>query len=343
LDAGDSGVTAAAARWNRKGDYALEGVCRVSSKGFRKGMVTDVAGATETIVNVLDKLKKRTGRKARDVFAGVSSPSIEITPSSGALLLSKYGREISKKDIDKCVEMGAVIKMPLNKELLHRIVCGFSIDGEAEIKDPLNMEGVKLQTRVNVLTINSSVVHNMARCISQAGFVPAGFVFSGFASACRVLTEKDTEGGVLLLNIHRALVEVMVFCRGMLTGCKVFHGEMCGNLSELDSIDPEKLKELTNQISSVPGWPEARKVVVSGEGATIENLIESLDKLIALPVVAGTCAVRPFEDLPAGRAEYTGSLGILDHILEERRLCRPPDNLISNNLNKAVRFLDRYF
>jgi len=202
---------------------------------------------------------------------------------------------------------------------------------------------VKLQTRVNVLTINSSVVHNMARCISQAGFVPAGFVFSGFASACRVLTEEDTEGGVLLLNIHRALVEVMVFCRGMLTGCKVFHGEMCGNLSELDSIDPEKLKELTSRISSVPGWPEARKVVVSGEGATIENLIESLDKLIALPVVAGTCAVRPFEDLPAGRAEYTGSLGILDHILEERRLRRPPDNLLSNNLNKAVRFLDRYF
>lgn len=343
LDAGANGITVAAARWNRNGDCMLEGVCRAQSKGFRKGMVTDLSMAIDSIVRVFDKLKKKTGKRVQDIYAGVSSGSVAIAHSSGTLLLSKYGREISERDISKCVEIGSIMKMPLNKEPLHRIVRGFSIDGEKEVKNPLNLEGVKLGVNVNVLTISSSVVNNMSRCISQAGFVPAGFVFSGIAAAHRTLTGEDKEEGVALLNIYKNLAEVTVFHQGILTGCKVIPVAMNDILSKGGSIDTGSLKKLVSRIVSLSGWGKVRKVVIAGEEVIIDDLVESLEKMFTVPVIAGTCIVRPFEDLPPERAEYIGSLGILDHLQEENRFRHVSDNVVRRNFSRAMRFLDRYF
>jgi len=306
-------------------------------------MVTDAAMATSSIAEVLNKLQDRTGKRIQDVYAGISSTSISVTSSFGVLLLSKYGREVSAGDIKKCVQIGSAVKMTLDREPLHRIVRGFSLDGEKEIKNPLNLEGVKLGVNVNILTVNSSALHNMSKCISHAGFIPAGFVCAGLASAYRVLSEKDKETGAALLDICGDLTEVMVFQRGTLSNCKVFSAGMDDILSEDGSIDTAGLAKLIPRIVSLPGWEKVRKAVVIGEGAFIDNLAESLGKSFAFPVTSGTCIVRVFENLPPERAGYIGSLGILDYLQEEKRKQCPGGNIIKRGFNRALGFIDKYF
>jgi len=343
LDAGCHGITAVAARWTGNRDFILEGFCRTGSKGFSKGIVTDAAAATDSIAEALGRLREKTGKKIQDVYAGVSSSSVDIVRSSGALLLSRYGRDVTEKDIRRCVEIGSAVKIPLDKESLHRIVCGFSIDGEKEIKNPLNLEGVKLEVRVNVLTINSSVLRNMSRCISQAGFIPAGFVFSGLASAYRALSEEDRETGAVLLDMCRDLTDVVVFHRGILNSCKVFSVGTNNILTEDGKFDARGLEELTPRITSLSGWEKVRKVMVTGEGALADNLIESLEGFFTVPVMAGSCISRPFEDLPPEKTGYIGSLGILDHLQQEKQKRRLSSNMIKRGFNRALGFIDRYF
>ena len=343
IDAGSSEITAVAARWSKNRDFVLEGFCRTDSKGFHKGIVIDAAACVDSVVKALGKLKEKTGRKIQDIYAGVSSGSVNIIPSSGTLLLSRYGREVTGADIKKCVEIASTVKMPLDKEPLHRIVRGFSVDGEKEIKNPLNLEGVKLEVNVNVLTINSSVLHNMSRCISQAGFVPAGFVFSGLASAYRVLTGKDRETVVAMLDMGKDLTEVMIFHRGILAGCKVFSVGTNEVLTEEGRIDSHSLEKLVFRVVSMAGWEKVRKVTVIGAGVLIDNLIESMEGFFTVPVTAGTCISKPFEDLPPERTGYIGSLGILDHLQQEKRKQRSDNNMIKRSLNRALGFIDRYF
>ncbi len=336
-------VTAVLAEWGKNDDYALKGFCRTGSKGFQRGMVVDEALATDSIARTLAKLKERTGKRIHEVYAGVSSTSVSITPSSGAVLLSRYGREVSLQDIKKCVEISSTIKVPLEKEALHRIIRGFSIDGERQVKSPLNLEGVKLEAFVNVLTISSSIVRNMAKCISQAGFIPGGFVFSGLASALRVLAEDERQKGTALLDISRDLTEVMLFRDGLLTECKVFPvGESDIHL-EGSGIDRKELEKLAHQIVSLAAWPKINKIVLIGRAALMEEMVEKLENIFKIPTTVGSCVAKPFEDLPAARSGYIASLGILDWLQEEKNRKRREGNIIKRGFNRTLAFIDRYF
>lgn len=343
VNASDSDITAVAARWNKNGDYILEGFSRIRSKGFNKGIITDAALATDSFALVLDKLKKATNGSIQDVYVAVSSTSVEVKPALGTLLLSKFGRNITERDVSKCVEVGSAVKLPLDREPLHNIVMGFSVDDDGEIKNPVNLEGVKLGVNMNIVTINSSVLTNMAKCISHAGFVPSGFIFSAIASARRVLSEDEMETGAALIDISADMTEVAVFVRGVLTGCKVFSLGTSDIMLEDGHIDTSPVEEVMSSIRELTGWDKVKQVVVIGDGTHEDDLIESLEKRFNCPVRAGVCAVKPFEDLPPERMGYIESLGILDHLNVERKKKRQERNILKRTYNKVVGFLERYF
>lgn len=241
------------------------------------------------------------------------------------------------------MEIGSTVKMPLDKEPLHEIVCGYSIDGEEGIKNPLNLEGVKLGIQVNIITINSSVLRNMSKCVSQAGFVPAGFVFSGLASAGRVLTGEDRQSGAAFLEVCNDLTEVLVFHRGILKSCKVLPVGTKDIVTESGGIDKDALEKLLSQVALLPGWEKIQKIVTIGEGTLKDDLVESLEEFFKIPIMVGTCIAKPFEDLLPERAEYIGSLGILDHLQQEKEKQRLSGSVFKRSLNKVLTFIDKYF
>jgi hypothetical protein len=343
LYSGSDEITACAVRWTRTGDYSLEGFCHAPSRGLSGGIVTDVAAATDSISGLLNKLKKRTGKRIVDVYAGISSGSIDIVPSEGMLLLSKYGRQVTEGDMKRCVQIGSVVKMPLDREALHYLVNGFSIDGEGSIKNPLNLEGTKLSVKMNILTVNSSAVKNLAKCITLAGYVPAGFTFSGLATSYRVLTEEYKEKGVILLDIGAATTEALIFSGGILNTCKVFSSGIDKLLSEDGNVDENQMNSFIKRIVSLAGWDKVHRIVVTGRGAMVDSIIESLDKSLHCPTEIGTFLVKPLEELPPERMRYLGNIGMLDYFQEEKLKKHTSGSLIKRSFNKVLTFVDRYF
>ena len=342
LDFGKSQMSLVAASWRPNGEYVIDGFLRTSSRGITDSIVSDEEAATDSIKNALEELQRKTGKKFHDVYVGVSSPSISIKNSEGSVLLSKYGREVSFSDIEKCVEIGSVVKIPLEKDILHRIVRNFSLDGEV-VKNPLNLEAVKLGVSMNVVTINSSILSNFSKCLSQAGYIPSGFVFSGLASSERVLSEDDRRKGTALVNIRPNATEVMLFSKGTLANCKVFpHGHDYIAIRD-GEITSERYDELISHIKSLPGWEEIRKIVMIGEGELSNSLLEYAEEGFNLPVASGVCIARPLEDLPPDRAGYITSLGMLDYLSEENKRRRIEKNPAKRFLNRVLHFLDRYF
>ncbi len=343
LDAGCSDITAVAARWNKGGDYTIEGFCHSPSRGIRRGVVIDVALATDSIIKVLGKLTEKTGKKIHDVYAGISSTSIDIVPSSGVVLLSKYGRDVTERDIKRCVRIGSTVKIPLEKEVLHRIVKGFSVDGEEDIKNPLNLEGVKLTVEMNIVTVNSTVLRNLAKCVSQAGYIPAGFVFSGLVSSYRGLTDEDKHGNIALLDICNDIAEIMVFSNGVLTGCKVLSVGSDDIIAADGNIAGEPMGQLVSGAASLSGWNRVQEVVIIGKGALEDNTIDAMERFFPYRVRAGSCVCKPFEELPQERYGYIGSLGILDYLQEEKNRRKQAGNILKRALNRTLGFIDKYF
>ncbi|MDD5634192.1 MAG: hypothetical protein PHW46_02830 [Candidatus Omnitrophica bacterium] len=342
LDADAASVSAVLAKWQKNNAFSIEGTCSVTSKGIRKGVIVDSVLATDSIEEVLRELQNRTKKRFKDVFVSVSSPTVDIIPSSGVLLLSKYGREISNKDLRKAVEIASTIKLPLDKEVLHKVVCDYSIDGEEGIKSPLNLEAVKLGVKIKIVAISSSLVRNISRCIIGAGFMPAGFVLSSLALSYRFLTVEDKTDGAALLNISDDLTEAMVFSNNVLSDCMVFSAGSSIFLAG-EALDTRSVEELLTNMRALSGWDKVKKVVIVGSGVLIDGLVEFLEKALNMEVIIGTSRHSSSEKANEGDIKYTGLLGVLDHLQKERRELYSDGNVFQQAINRAVNFFDKYF
>ena len=103
------------------------------------------------------------------------------------------------------------------------------------------------------------------------------------------------------------------------------------------------MNKFHDEVKNVPVWDNVRKIVIVGERVVPEKVIEGIEDVFRLPVKTGVCLVRPFEKLPQERIGYVGSLGMLDHLRNERKRYKLSSNFIKRSFNKTLNFLDRYF
>lgn len=343
LDTGAGHISAVAVRWENSGDFTVLAYHTCPSSGLSRGVVTDLSEATASVENALAGLVEKAGKKIHKVYISVNSTSVSVVPAQGILLLSRYGREVSQRDINRCVAVGSTIRVPLERQVLHSMVRGFSVDGEIAIRNPLNMEAVKLGVNMNMLTISSSAVRNIANCVARAGYIPERTVFSGLASSYRLLGEEERMRGVALVEIDRDISTVVVFHGGAISGCRVFPaGYREVVLNGCFDEDP-LLSEIVERSAGIEGWKTVRSVVLGGEGGCDEPLLSALEERMALPVKPGACAARPFGSIPPEKASYVTCLGILDHVKETRTRELHSRNVLKRCASRFSSFLDKYF
>ncbi len=343
INAGRGEVSAVMARWRKNGSCVFEDFARVKSEAFSGGIISDVVQASGSISEVLNKLTEKTGKKASDVYAAVTSASIDRISSSGVVLLSKYGREVRQRDIARCIDIASTVKIPLDKEPLHKIAREFYIDSEKGIKNPMDLDGVKLGVDVNILTINSSVLNNMSKCIAHAGFVPAGFVFSGLASSYRFLNDEDKNMVTAIFNLHKNLTEIMLFDRGTLADCRVFSYGTDKYVSGNGIVERSVLENLYSEGTKLCEWEKVQKIIVAGSGALFEELIEFSEQFFNVPIVAGVCARKDYEELPPERAGYSAPLGVLDYLTSENQKNHICTGALKRFFSGTIKFIDKYF
>ncbi len=336
-------IAAIAAHWGKNNDFILEGFFRSPARGLSKGMVKDAASATDSITGIIAKLREKTGRKIHEIYTTVSSPSIELVTSSGALLLSKYGREVFHSDVLRCMKVGSVIKLPRNKDPLHKLMREFFLDGEGGIKNPVGLEGVKLDVLIDIVAIKTSVLTNLNKCVSLSGFSTEGMILSGIANSYRAISNENAVRGVVLLNLYRDITEFECFYREHLTACKVHPFGVYENAFPSQAIIPENLDVLSESLTMEPGWKDVKEIIVVSEDELNDELIKKLEEKLHCPVTEGKCLSRPFEYLPADRMAYIGCLGILDHLREERKTRKSEKNAFKKVLRQVTSFMDKYF
>jgi cell division ATPase FtsA len=203
----------------------------------------------------------------------------------------------------------------LDREILHKVIKGFSVGGESLIRYPEGFEAVKLGVEVNIATINATCIRNLSRAISQAGYIPSGFVFSPLAVSLRMLSEDDRSDRTAFISIRGKKIEVLFFFAGNLENCKVFDR----TLTLSDKAFPNNAKAdgydgFFREVLSMRGWPDVRRVVISGTKATSEEFLQYAERSFAVPIRAGYPVAKPFEDLPEDWASYATALGIIDHL-----------------------------
>lgn len=218
IDVGTTSISLLVAEITEKGARVL-GSCRTSSRGLRKGVVVNIEEAADSIRTALREAESATGRKILSAVIGITGRHITGFSSMG--LISLYGREITVSDRMRAIESAETVYMPLDREVLHVIPTGFTLDGQFGITDPVGMAGVRLESTVHIITACCPSVQHLQRACEQAGLDVCDTVFGPIATAQAVLTHDEIDHGALLIDIGGGTTDIAVFRDGAMVHATV--------------------------------------------------------------------------------------------------------------------------
>ncbi|QQG45001.1 MAG: cell division protein FtsA [Candidatus Sungiibacteriota bacterium] len=217
LDVGTSTVQTVVAE-KKKGEETLRilGIGMVPSVGIRRGVVVDLEDAASSIRKSVAEAQRAAGVPVRSVWLNVGGSHISVSSSRGVVAVSRADGEISPEDVRRAIAAAETFipKNP-NKEILHMIPRDFKVDHEAGIKDPVGMHGVRLEVDTLIIECSAPFLKNLFKCVEGAGLRVEDYVFSPLAAADAVLTKRQKELGVMLLDLGGGTASFMIFEEGV--------------------------------------------------------------------------------------------------------------------------------
>lgn len=222
------------------------GVGLSPSLGMRKGRVIDVEELIHNIINSLEDAERMAGVPINHVFVGLSGSHIEAFDSRGVIAIS--GPEITMEDVGRVLDAAQAVSIPANHRILHIEPKAYAVDEQRGIKNPMGMTGIRLEVEAHIITGHIQHVKNIEKCVDQAGVDVDDIVPSTIASSEAVLTKRQKELGVVVIDIGAGSTSVAVFEEGTIlhSVCLPIGGESVTNdiaIGLRTSIDTaEKIK-----------------------------------------------------------------------------------------------------
>jgi cell division protein FtsA len=196
------------------GQLRIIGVGVTPSRGLRKGVVVNVHEATEAITASVHKAERISGYEIESAYVGVGGGHISAINSRGVVGISRGERGISQFDIDRALDAARAIAIPHNREIIHTIPRGYVVDGQEGVKDPVGMQGIRLEVETHIVTGASTSVSNLVKCVREAGVEIDDLILQPLASGEAVLREPEREMGVVLADIGGGTTDIGIFIEG---------------------------------------------------------------------------------------------------------------------------------
>lgn len=196
------------------GTPTIVGVGHAPNSGMRKGMVVNLTGPAHAIDEALGEAERMSGYEVNDASININGSHILSTKTDGMIAVGMADHEINEEDLARIEEVATTGKVPANREILEVVPYSYKLDGQEGIKDPLGMNGTRLEIDANVISALAPHVINLQKTSEMATVRPNNVVVSVLAAAKSVLTEKQIEGGVAVVDMGGATTGVAVFEEG---------------------------------------------------------------------------------------------------------------------------------
>ena len=250
LDLGSTkvvGVIGEAHGDGRDASVRILGVGVERSAGIRRGVVRDIEETTRAIDKAMKAAQRMAGVEIGSIFCGIAGEHVAGRSSHG--MVSVTGDEIRTSDVARVNDMASNISFGRDHELLHAIPQDYLIDQQGGINEPIGMTGSRLEAEVYLVTVLSSVLQNLRKCVERAGYHVGDFVLEPLAASLAVLTPDEIELGCAIVELGGGSTNVSIFhngkirhtasllCAGGHVTADIVHG------LQVTQLDAERLKE----------------------------------------------------------------------------------------------------
>src|SRR5687768_16708604 len=119
------------------------GIGTAPSKGMRRGNVVNIDATVLSIRHAVDEAENMAGCEITTVYAAISGPNVRGFNNNGVVAVKD--KEVLDADLARVLDQAKAVAIPMDREVLHVLPQQYIIDGQAGIRDPLGMAGVRLE------------------------------------------------------------------------------------------------------------------------------------------------------------------------------------------------------
>ena len=194
--------------------WRILGSSKAHCNGLRKGIVVDIEETVNAINKAAEVAERIAGIPIEKAVINIGGSHIKAQSSRGVVAVSRADGEVSQEDVERVLAAAQAIISPdsaANREIIHVVPRSFSLDNQSDIRDPVGMNGMRLEVDALIVTGSIPFIRNLSKCISQAGIEIEGVVASPLAAAESVLNRRQKELGVVVVDIGVGTTDIAVF------------------------------------------------------------------------------------------------------------------------------------
>jgi cell division protein FtsA len=318
------------------------GFSEAENSGMRKGNVAHVDEVAEALVKAVTSAERMSGHDIKKATLNVNGTHVEGINSKGVIAISSPDRQISVEDRMRVEEAATIVQLPANKDIIQVFAKNYRLDGQENIKDPVGMNGVRLEVDTHIVVASTPALKSLDAVLQKTELRASHLTISSLGAAEALLSRKQRESGVAVLDIGAATTNMVVIEDGEVEhvavipmgGIHITNDLAIGLKTDLDIAELVKLKHATldksarGETSFVLNGEELRfdrEMMRLIAEARVEELFEYAEKELKkinrskkLPggvvMTGGTAKLPGIIDLAKETLELPASVGSWKHV-----------------------------
>jgi cell division protein FtsA len=212
LDIGTSKIVALVAELTQEGRLNVIGMGSQDSRGLKKGVVVNIEETVGSISRAVQEVELMADCKVRDVYTGIAGSHIKSFNSNGMVAIKDD--EVTPTDVARVLETARACSIPADQEILHILCQEFVIDSQDGIREPIGMNGKRLEVKVHIVTGAASAAQNILKCVCRCGLEVSEIVLQPLASSYAVLSQDEKDLGVCMVDIGGGTTDIAIWTQG---------------------------------------------------------------------------------------------------------------------------------
>ncbi len=192
----------------------LSGAKSACPGGLKGGVVINIDETARAVTRICEEAEDAAKEMVKELTIAIRGTHLQTFNNHGALNIARTDKEITAEDVEKAIESAQAVHMSPDREIIHTIPQGFTLDRQQGVPNPVGMEGSLLEVDVHIVTASRSHLNNIFKAINAAGFTVTEPVYGLLASGDVVMTQEERDLGSLLLDIGGQTTDMAVYFDG---------------------------------------------------------------------------------------------------------------------------------
>lgn len=188
------------------------GIGHQKSQGMKSGVVIDLERAEHAIRLAVDSAERMAGLTVDSLIVNMTAGRLRSDVFSATVNLG--GHEVDESDIKRVLAAGARQALRSEREVVHSLPVGFSLDAERGVRDPRGMVGDTLGVDMHVLTGDAAPLRNIELAINRSHLSVERMVATPYASGLAALVDDELEMGAACIDMGGGTTTISIFSEG---------------------------------------------------------------------------------------------------------------------------------